>query len=236
MIADIKDFCLLPLFVVAHAEVFLDGDTTGEHATAFGGDISPVGKSWWFYGIYAICCPDVGPPPPEPTHCETAFGRLGRGESYPGGQDYVFTTGPKSNPENLQTLGLSLNRWGWAINLTAQGTYVGAIYAGAGLNNINKGDRVGSIRIHWNCDPVTGASSVMLRYVLSALYPTAKIGEVHIYASPDAPTTIAPGQYGFIESFDADSKTRLYDTTITLPDDALCDGGLWVIMHAVVCW
>lgn len=235
LIADIKQWCGLPLYIVTHAEVDMDGDGEGDHETGFGGDHPGDGNAWWFYGVYAVCCPDTDPPP-DPTHCETAFGRLGKNETYANGRDYVFTTDPKSNPEHLPSLSLSNNRWGWAIKLSAGGTYNGVIFAGAGRNDIRKGDKVGTIRIVWNCDPATGASSVMVRYSLSADYPTAQLGEVHIYASPDAPTTTAPGQYGFIEYFDADSDTRLFDTTITLPDDVNCDGGLWIIMHAVVCW
>jgi hypothetical protein len=219
--------CGAKVFVVTHAEVDLDGDGTGEHETAFGGPNPGEGPRWWFYGQYTICCPDVDPPPPPVRKCQTAFGRLGKNEGYQGGDDWVFVgPGTKANPEKLSMLGLTQNRWGWAVRLDVTGTYTGPIYAGAGLNDIRKGVLIGSIKIVWDGDKVT------ITYKMSSDYPNASIYEAHVYASTSAPATIAPGQFGNTYYFDPDANQRVFDTTIDVEPDG---DVLWVIAHAVVC-
>ena len=198
------------LYIVTHAEVFLDGDSTGDHETAFGGPTPGTGPRWWFYGVYTICC-DSGPPPIRT--CQTAFGKGG----------WVFTTDRKSNPENLPTLGLSKNRWGWAIKIpAASGTWNYDIWAGAGLNKTGNGTKVGTLRVDWN------GSQVRVTYTLFAPFD---MEELHIYAGDASPTTVAPGQYGYTEYFDppATSHTATFDVT-----DAGVDG-IWIIAHAVTC-
>jgi hypothetical protein len=156
-IQDVTTVCGLRLFVVTHAEV---NNVNGNNETAFGGDKPGTGPRWWFYGEYFICC-DFGPPPIG--ECKTAFGKGG----------WVFTTDAKSNPENLPSLRLIRNRWGWAINLSAPGTTTYDIWAGAGLNDIANGTKVGTLTVEWD------GSFAKVTYTLSSGFV---MKEVHIYA------------------------------------------------------
>jgi hypothetical protein len=203
--------CGTKLYVVTHAEVDLDcSDSNTGHETAFGGPNPGGGPRWWFYGQYTVCC-EFGPP--QPPVCETAFAKGG----------YVWTTDRKSNPEGLPSLNLTKNRWGWAINLTAPGVTTYDIWAGAGLNNTGNGQKVGTLTINWD-----GSNAVVTYTMFSGFY----LGEVHLYAGDGSPTTIAPGQYGYTDSFNPNRTTY----TFNVP---LCDtngtGGVWIVAHAVVC-
>lgn len=205
-IQDVAKACPLALYVVAHAEVIVDG----QKETAFGGDIAGVGSRWWFYGKYNVCC-DV-PPPPVISQCQTAFAK----------GNYVFTTDTKSNPEKLPSLKLTKNRWGWAINQTSQGTTAYSIYAGAGLNNIANGTKVGALTVNWN------GSTATVTYKLD---DPAVMKELHVYAGDTQPTTVAPGQYGYTQYFDPATNTHTATFNVT---DTNSDG-IWVIGHAVTC-
>jgi len=210
-VADATQACALALYVVTHAEVNrAQTDSTLQHETAFGGAIAGTGPRWWFYGSYVLCC-EFGDPVVET--CETGFAK----------GDYVFTTDASSNPEALPTLGLTRNRWGWAINLTAPGTTSYDIYAGAGLNDTSKGTKVGTLTIDWD-----GANAV----VTYAMFDGCKIKEAHLNVGDAAPTTIAPGQYGNLATFDP--KVSTYKFTVPLADTDPVSG-VWLIAHAVVC-
>lgn len=209
-IVDVANSCPLTLYAVSHAEVNLDGNTSGEHETAFGGDRTGSGPRWWYYGAYCLTC-EFGQP--ATLQCATAFAKGG----------WVFVTDRKSNPENLPTLGLIKNRWGWAINVTAPGVTTYDIWAGAGLNKISNGVRVGSLTVDWN------GSSATIAYTLDS--PNV-MEEVHIYASDFKPTTTAPGQYGNLAYFDP--KRGSYITTVQVSDSN--GDGIWIIAHAAACW
>jgi hypothetical protein len=211
-IVDASQVCGLPLFVVTHAEVNVDsdGDGTAEQQTAFGGNTPGTGPRWWFYGQYQVCC-DSGNP--DPVTCQTAFAKGG----------WVWTTDRKSNPESLPSLRLTKNRWGWAINLTSMGHSEYPIYAGAGLNNIANGTLVGRLYVDWD------GTFASVRYEMNAGYD---MEEVHLYAADGSPLTIAPGQYGNLDSFDPGVST--YTFTVSLADANLT-GGVWLVAHAEVC-
>ena len=208
-IVDVNRVCNAAMFVFTHAEV----DCGGSTETAWGGNhgvnVGEPGR-WYFYGDYNICC--NGGEPPVGT-CNTAFGKGG----------WVWTTHPRSNPENLPSLGLTNNRWGWAINLTSTGTTTYDIWAGAGLNNTNKGTLVGTLTVEWDGANATVTYNMASGYTMS---------EVHLYAADERPTTHAPGQYGNLASFDPGVST--YTFTVPLSDVNGVDG-VWLIAHAVVC-
>lgn len=209
-IVDVANRCPLTLYVVPHAEVDLDGDNTGDHETAFGGNIPGTSPRWYFYGAYCLTCvfeeePDL--------QCTTAFAK----------GTHVFVTEKKSNPENLPSLNLIKNRWGWAINLTATGTTTYQIWAGAGLNKTSNGVLVGTLTVTWN------GTSATITYALSG---SNVMEEVHIYASDFKPTTTAPGQYGNIAYFDP--MTGTYTKTVQVSDSN--GDGIWIIAHAVACY
>ncbi len=209
-IVDATSVCGSSLYVVTHAEVDLDGDaSTPGHETAFGGSNVGSGTRWWFYGVYSVCC-DFGPPPvPE---CTTAYGKGG----------WVWTTDTRSNPERLPSLRLTKNRWGWAININASGDTVYPIWAGAGLNKTSNGVLVGALTVHWNGSVAT---------VTYDVDDAVSIEEIHIYAGDTAPTTIAPGQYGHVQSFDP--NVGRYSASFSVSDSN--GDGIWVVGHAVVC-
>jgi hypothetical protein len=203
-IPDVTQVCNTKLYIFAHASV------CGE--TAWGGNI-PVNvddrNPWYFYGEYSICC-DFGTPPV----CgqKTAFAK----------GNWVFVTDKKSNPENLPSLNLTRNRWGWAINLLIPGTYTYDIWAGAGLNNTANGTLVGTLKVKWD-----GLQAV----VTYTMNPGYLLKEVHLYAEDARPTTVAPGQYGHPDYFDPGINT--YTFTVPLADSNNTDG-VWLIAHAVV--
>lgn len=211
-IVDIKTACPSVLHVVAHAEVNVDSDGDGviDHETAYGGDIPGSGSRWWFYADYNVCCEVT--PPPQFTQCETAFAKGG----------FVFTTTKTSNPEKLPSLNLSKNRWGWAINLPSSPTAgVYNIYAGAGLNDITKGAKVGTLSVDWN------GSVATINYSIT----TGVMEEIHIFASDKKPTTVAPGQYGYTKDFEP--PVTVHSASFNVSDT---DGdGIWIIAHAVSC-
>jgi len=208
-IVDVSAACGSALYVFAHAEV----NCGGSNETAWGGNngvnIETPGR-WYFYAVYNICC-DTGNPPDE--FCTTAFAKGG----------WVWTTMPKSNPEGLPSLNLIKNRWGWAINLTSTGTTSYSIWAGAGLNDTNKGTKVGTLTVVWNGTTAT---------VTYTLFTGCTLEEVHLYAADGRPATTAPGQYGYLAEFDPNVTT--YTFNVPLVDANLTDG-VWLIAHAVVC-
>jgi len=213
-IQDIRDVCNQILYVVAHAEVKMPD---GKNETAFGGpngiNIKEPGR-WWYYGAYTLCCDT----PPVVEICNTAFAKGG----------YVFTTDKRSNPEGLPSLELSRNRWGWAINLTTSAigtTTTYEIYAGAGLNNTTNGTRVGELVVEWN-----SPGSLVVTYKMDR---GCAMKEVHLYASDNKPTTMAPGQYGNLQYFGSANKQSQWTFTVSASDSN--GDGIWLIAHAVVC-
>lgn len=203
-LVDQTTFCGTNLFVVAHAEVTCGGNSE----TAFGGNtgvnIDTPGR-WYFYDDYKVCCED----PVEPVEtCETAFAK----------GSHVFTTDKKSNPEKLPSLNLTKNRWGWAINITSNGTTTHELWAGAGLNNTLNGTLVGSVTIEKDLAGVTVTYNTT----------SGSMSELHIYVGASAPTKLAPGQYGHTAYFDPKATTYSHRFEVT-------GNSIWIIAHAVVC-
>jgi len=58
-----------------------------------------------------------------------------------------------------------------------------------------------------------------------------KIQEVHLYAGDLPPATIAPGQYGYLDSF-APTGVSYYMFNVPLADPGA--DGVWLVAHAVV--
>jgi len=203
--------CTSKIYVFVHGDVI--SDANGGTDTAWGGNSctqsgTDGNKRWICSGVYqAKCCT----PPPPSGYTQTAFAK----------GSWVFTSDKKSNPENLSSLNLTKNRWGWAINVKATGTTSYSIYAGAGLNNISKGKKVGTLNVDWN------GSSVTVTYTM---LPGYSMEGVHVYAGDFKPTTIAPGQYGNQASFDPNATT--YTETYTVSDSNA--DGIWIIAHAGV--
>ncbi|WP_157385959.1 hypothetical protein [Methylosarcina fibrata] len=169
-----------------------------------GGEVTTNGRA---QGKYTLCCDQ----PPQIGECETAFAKGG----------YVFTTDSKSNPENLPSLKLTKNRWGWAINVKDNGTTVYNIWKGAGLNDTTKGELVGTLTVEKN------GTLVKVTYNLTG----DVMNELHIYVGDKMPNTIAPGQFGFTKDFDpaVSSFSKTFSVTDTNSD------GIWIIAHAVSC-
>ena len=162
----------------------------------------------WDFSTYTTGCCDT-PPPSDNCFTQTAFAKGG----------WIFTTDKKSNPEGLPTLGLTKNRWGWAINIKATGNTTYPIYAGAGLNTISKGKQVGTLSVSWD------GTNVTVTYTMNGSFT---LMGTHVYAGDNKPTTIAPGQYGNTMSFDpaATNYTGTYSVSDSNGD------GIWIIAHA----
>ena len=203
-ISDITGSCGNALYIVAHAEVGSE--------TAFGGPTpGNTGNRWWFSGAYTLCCP--GPIDPVSCLTQTAYAKGG----------WVWTTDKKSNPENLPSLNLTKNRWGWAINLTSPGTTTYDIFAGAGLNKTSNGAKVGTLTVTWDGTMAT---------VLYSMLPGNYLEEVHIYAGDNSPTTIAPGQYGYpTTGYDVNDLTSF---SYQVPLFDANGGGVWIVAHSLV--
>ena len=203
------------LFVVVHGDVISSDENGGSAETAYSGDITGDGNRWWYYSAYIPQCCDNSDPDPEYS-LETAF-------AY---GSYVFVTelygkrAGSNNPDGLEYLNLTRNRWGWANSLS-EGSYEFNIWAGAGLNNTDNGVLVGVANVD-----VT-ASGVDIIYLMN---PEYKIEEVHAYVSDVPPTTIAPGQYGHTEYFDPMTGVASYSFDVKDTDG----DGVWLILHAVV--
>jgi hypothetical protein len=200
--------CTTPLYLFIHADVIVDKHGATDYAS--GGTVCgrTANCGCQCYGYYQGKCCENPPPPGGST--ETAFAKGG----------YVFTTDGKSNPENLPSLELSKNRWGWAINITAPGETTYPIYAAAGLNDITNGQLVGTLTVNWN------GSSVTVKYQTDTGY---SLSGVHIYVGDGKPTTIAPGLYGHTVDFDPNVTT--YTSGAIAASDSDGDG-IWIIAHA----
>ncbi|QED36489.1 hypothetical protein FK178_01605 [Antarcticibacterium arcticum] len=110
-------------------------------------------------------------------------------------------------------------RWGWAEHIMAGDLpFTADFYAGAGQNDLNKGEKVGTVSVTRTGDNVA---------VVINLMAGVDINVSHIYFSDTAaPTTNAPGQYGNTDDNPASGK--VYNFTST-------DGDFWLVVHAEVC-
>lgn len=171
----------------------------------YAGDVNvKCGDACWSYAAYqGVCC--------TPGTEQTAFAKGG----------YVWVTDSKANPESLPSLLLSKDRWGWAINIPkSNATYTYDVWAGAGLNYTSKGVKVGKVTV------TVSGSTVTVKYEMLAGY---SMTELHIYAGDFKPTTIAPGQFGYNQTFDP--KATTHEASFTLNDTN--NDGFWLICHAV---
>lgn len=207
------------LLVVAHAEVngVNNGSSSLTSQTAFGGPTPGAGPSWWYYGQYTICC-DFG-----------GGGVCITGTAFAKGT-HVWVTDRKANSESLPSLNLTKNRWGWAINLKTSGKYSYDIWAGAGLNDISKGKKVGTLMVDW----LGNSTSAAVTYTM---FSGNFLEEVHIYASDFKPASmaqLAPGSFGNPTSgYSMDPNIASFSYTTSTLSDSNGDG-VWLIGHALV--
>ena len=116
----------------------------------------------------------------------------------------------------LNDLGYRGNNWGWAEHFTNEGddNYVYMIYAGAGQNDISRGDHVGNVTLTADGNNFT----IVVDY-----FDGVDVNDFHVYIGNDIPDSRAPGQ------FDNQDDSMSYQFT-----DA--DGDFWFIVHAEVCY
>jgi hypothetical protein len=204
-IFNVENVCGVEVFALAHAAL-----SNGETAWSLGTPFAEwTGTSrWGWYSSYVIECEDSEDP--EMT-AETAFAKGG----------WVFASSTKANPEGLPSLELNNSRWGWAINITEEGAYTYDLYAGAGLNNVSSGTKVGTVTVSLSSGTVEVSYSLLPGFYMS---------EAHIYAGDAKPDTIAPGRYGYTGYY---SPMAVSASAEFQADDADGDG-IWVIAHAVV--
>ena len=214
-IVDSADTCSASLYVTAYGEVRMDGNHDGirESLRAFAGNTPGMGPQPWHYGLYGVCC--VSGRPFTAMTCDSTFAKGG----------WVWVTDAKANPENLPSLNLTNNKWGWAINLKAAGvgTTVYDLWAAAGLNDTSKGYKTGTLTVTW-----TGLTAS----VTYDIFPAYTLQDVHLYADDVPPTTTAPGQFGYSDSFDPTVSTYTFKNVPLADTDA---DGVWLIGNATVC-
>jgi len=210
------------IFVVVHADILApDGNGGSSAQTAYAGDQNGTTPRWWYYFTYTPqCCVDV--PPPTVGTLNTAFGKFDKSGIY--GTGYVFTTNKKSNPENYASLNLTQNRWGWAGQVKTDGTYTFEMWAGAGLNKTSNGTLVGSVTVSKSGSAVTVTYQTIGGFSMQ---------ELHVYAGDFKPTTLAPGQYGYIQYFGDEASEYVTSHTATFTVDDTNGDGVWIIAHAV---
>jgi hypothetical protein len=211
------DYCNAKLYIYAHGETATETIWSFGTEFAYTGDkVNPNTSRWGWYSTYTVCCQSSDPADPVYIS-ETAFAKFTKTD---GG--YVFTTGKQSNPENYPTLNLSNNQWGWAGNLAIPGSYTADVWAGAAQNNTSKGVKVGTFTAS-----ITG-SDLTVTYTLLSGYT---MSEFHLYADTAPPTTLAPGQYGNIVTFDP--KVSTYTATFPIAHYT-AENKFWIIAHSVV--
>ena len=220
IIVGTTNYCDVPLYIYAHGTYGI------ETFWSYGTPWDPAwSNKWGWYSTYNVCCNET--PPPVEYYSETAFAKFSIAD---GG--WVFVNVPKNtrladknNPEKYPYLNLTQNRWGWAANLQTQGVTITAdVYAGAGLNNIANGVKVGSVEVTWN------GAMLDLNYHLNA---GITLTELHVYASGAILNTIAPGQFGEPEYFDPAASGTITRSYVIAPGTSI-NGGIWVCIHAVV--
>ncbi|KAJ9653007.1 hypothetical protein H2201_009183 [Coniosporium apollinis] len=133
--------------------------------------------------------------------------------------------------QTLNSFSAPANRWGWAIIVSPADLSTGLsgeLYVGAGRNDISKATDAGSVSLKLSGGVITVAYHTGPEYDL---------GEVHIYASCSAPTTYAPGQYGFTNSLPGNADynfeatfDRSYGNLVSCFDH----GPIYFILHADV--
>jgi hypothetical protein len=156
------------------------------------------------FWTFKINCNDV-PPTPPPSHvCDlgTAFG-------YNGNKAITLNTLP------------SAPRWGWYYKLTAsEFPLTGDLLVGAGGNNIAAATDVGDF------SATLAGGIINVSYSLASGYD---LGEVHVYAKCTEPQSVAPGQYGYTQSFPGPS-----DTQFTHAFNLGTCPYYWLIFHAAI--
>lgn len=194
-LSDFGATCDSLFYIALHANT-----SGGETAWADGNRFVQRGN-WATYFTYQASCDTPPPPPPGDMTCETA---------------YAF-----GNVE-LNTLGQA-NRWGWAIEGIAAGTYnqSATIWAGAGQNDTSKGVDVGFINYSFS---TSGLLTVDV-YAHAGMYFT----EAHLFAGTGYPSNVAAnGSFTFQWENTQGANTIFFEEEV--------DGDpINMILHLVAC-
>lgn len=188
--------CGAGLYLQAHGVVVQYGPN-GEiiaGQTAYGGEITKPRRGSWYGNIaYTWCCDNGGKE--EEYYKETAYAYAEDGICF---------------------ISQGFGNWGWTIPIPGEGTYMFALYRGAGQCDLAKGTYVGTVTVTYGGGTVAVAFNLPLGYELveqqvyagKTMFPMVTQGKKIV-------PTVAPGQY-YIE-----------------PD---LSGAIYVIVHAVVGW
>jgi hypothetical protein len=197
--------CDKTYFVAAHASLRKDADGDGtyeETQTGWGNGPRFVEQGSWatYFSITFTC-------------------EGGDGDLVKGDPETAFALGDRT----FVDLGLTKNRWGWVITVNKGDSETVAIYAGAAKNDITKGELVGTL--DYSYDGSTLNVSFDMDY--DSVEGGWVMGETHVYASADQPTTIAPGQYGNMDGDLTDAVSDTYELSVS-------GDTIYLIAHAVV--
>jgi hypothetical protein len=202
------------LFVVTSVKAVIVVNNLPALLTAYGGN-SMVDTSfpWWYDTYTPSCCEQV-----IEGSCETAYAKFPVSGDF--GNGYIFATNDKANPDSHSSLNLTNNQWGWGGRFIEDGEYEFDIWGGAALNDTRKGTLVGTLKVS------VDGNDVKVSYDID---PGFGMSELHIFVGSSAPSTTAPGQYGYTREFDSYVTSHIADFTI--------DGerAVWIVAHAVVC-
>lgn len=196
-----------------NASVYFEGcDECLTSGTNLSAPINPNnGKPYGLSNItfcYSLCEPENG-------KCETAFARKTYLE-----YAHCFLDLDLDNDGTKD-----FDRWGWTNGIIPAGstTYYN-IYAGAGQCDVSKGTLVGEMRVEY----YNGTAKVYIE-----MNDSYTMDETHLYIGSDkvplnnGTPTVAPGQYPY--SHDLDDEDSDYYEVSGL------SGGVYIILHAVVC-
>jgi hypothetical protein len=143
------------------------------------------------------------------------------------GCETAFAYYPENNACFLDDDTLNSNRWGWTNYFAQEGNYTMDLYSGAGQCDLSKGVKSGNVDVSY----VNGEVSININ-----LLPGFVMNEVQIYVGEEkypvknnGSSTVAPGQYPFVDESPNNATEYEYG-----PIDVSSDG-IYIIVHAVTC-
>ena len=208
--------------IAAHAAVRKDnGDGSYQTETGWGdGDRFKQRGSWAEYFPVVITCSD-NPEPPEELDCQTAWAKA----------SYTFDCTAPNNGDpanyNCGPSGDISEKWGWYGTFAPSTGFSSTLYAGAGQNNLSKGEDSGSVNVSCSgsdCDIAVQTSGEWL------------LADFQAYIGCDAPDTAAPGQLGHNWSDQVNYQDGDSSFIGSVSGLSSCSSGSYFIaVHTTVC-
>ncbi|RYP08601.1 hypothetical protein DL764_001836 [Monosporascus ibericus] len=200
------------------AGVGINGATCFQEGTR----ISPTGNWFSYTTVTFECSDDICA-----KSCDCPTGKwCNMGTAYGYAEDKAITF----NPTLVGAGATGCRKWGWYYKISSADLYgaglTGDLRVGAGGNDVSKSIDVGDFSAKLS------GTTLTVKYDLTSGYD---LGEVHVYASCNAPTSCAPGSWAAYNShnsgLDLSSTTdRIFEQAITVPK---CDT-YYLIFHGAI--